>query len=374
VTSSAYTLRRAKRGNEGFRLVVLGDGRTDTDEIISRHRDITRKALAARPDLAIHSGDMVSAGTRDHWDIFWRRIATRSHPDDPGPAFASQIPYVFVLGNHEVYGGARMAARTLVSGNPPSTLKTYRAYVDAPPNDSPEPTWEEHYFAFSYGPARFIVLDTNNTSRDDLDNSRYMPDGFTADWEPGSAQYRWLERELRRAQAEAAFTFVAMHPAPYSRGAHGSPEDAQSGYPLRLLDPLFRRYGVDAVLAGHDHMAERCLTGPAGFERTMADGDEANLNYFVVGNSGHSTRLPGQGWQQWLSVGGDGQPPYYSRYYYDWTQTEFTSYLDVVVEQVELRRWRAQFRVVRSDGRIFDPVVLERQAPSPPSSPGGPTI
>ena len=86
-----------------------------------------------------------------------------------------------------------------------------------------------------------------------------------------------------------------MHPSPYCRGVHGAPDQSQSGWQIRALDPVFRQYGVDAVLSSHDHMVERCLTGPAGYEEAMDDTASANLNYFVMGNSGKSAREAADG-------------------------------------------------------------------------------
>jgi len=80
---------------------------------------------------------------------------------------------------------------------------------------------------------------------------------------PGSQQYSWLENELIKSQRESLFAFILFHHAPYSSGPHGylpgeiEGTDNQSGYPVRLLTPVFMQYGVDAVISGHDEMWER---------------------------------------------------------------------------------------------------------------------
>ena len=49
-----------------------------------------------------------------------------------------------------------------------------------------------------------------------------------------------------------------MGPHGYDPGpGTGPPRDSQSGVPVRALTPLFMRFGVDAVFAGHDEMFER---------------------------------------------------------------------------------------------------------------------
>ena len=361
--SPEYTFRTAIRRSSSFHIALLGDARTDDDAVIGRHRGITRLAWAQRPALALHGGDFVYSGDQVHWDRFWRRIATASDPDDPGLPFASQIPYYFVVGNHEIYKHDSSLERGYDAGNLTSTMARFRAYVDHPPNGSRTPDWEERYYAFTYGVVTFIVMDTNNTREDAFDNHHYLPDGSPPDWEPGSEQYEWLVRRLEAARDSSAFTFVLMHPAPYCRGVHGDPDESQSGWQLRALDSVFRQYGVDAVLTSHDHMVERCLTGPPGYEQAMDETDPANLNYIVMGNSGHSARYAKDGWETWMDITGNDGPPYYTRYFYDWAGTDHVSFVDISIDPLDHGTWKAHFRIVRDDGEIFDPFSLERMNP-----------
>ena len=69
---------------------------------------------------------------------------------------------------------------------------------------------------------------------------------------PGSAQYRWLDRDLRTSRA--ACTLVAMHHPRFSSGPHGDDPD------LQLLRPMWRLLydrGAEVVLGAHDHIYER---------------------------------------------------------------------------------------------------------------------
>jgi hypothetical protein len=117
---------------------------------------------------------------------------------------------------------------------------------------------------------------------------------------PGSAQYAWLEEQLKDAQRTRQFTFVFFHHVPYSVGPHGWPPgdgdgfDPQSGVPVRVLTPLFLRYGVDAVLAGHDEMWERSEL--VGVE-IAPDGTQAphTVHFYDVGIGGDGLRGPQQG-------------------------------------------------------------------------------
>jgi predicted phosphodiesterase len=88
----------------------------------------------------------------------------------------------------------------------------------------------QRYYSFSRGPAEFFVMD-----------STYMDRG----------QLTWLERELDESRARWKIAY-GHHPL-YSSGArHGSELDLRA-----LVEPLFVKYGVDVVLAGHEHFYER---------------------------------------------------------------------------------------------------------------------
>jgi predicted phosphodiesterase len=66
-----------------------------------------------------------------------------------------------------------------------------------------------------------------------------------------SDQLTWLEKELQGSGSEWKIAFF-HHPLYSSGGRHGSEED------LRVqLEPLFLKYGVNVVFAGHEHFYER---------------------------------------------------------------------------------------------------------------------
>jgi predicted phosphodiesterase len=87
----------------------------------------------------------------------------------------------------------------------------------------------ERYYTFKKGSVRFFVLDSN-----------YM--------EP--AQVQWLEKELQSSGSDWKIPYF-HHPL-YSSGMHGSQVELRA-----VLEPLFLKYGVDAVFAGHEHFYER---------------------------------------------------------------------------------------------------------------------
>jgi len=372
--SERYTLHTAKDRRSDLLISLLGDGRTDDAAVIARHRKLFE--MAAGSDLIFELGDEVYEGSAEQWDRFLRQILTSSDPANPGSTTGSRVPCQLVVGNHEIAylpaGQGGEDPKTEAYYHSPyvfESIRRYKAIVSNPPNGSSNTDWEERYYSIRYGAVTFIVLDANDTSNEKLRNNDYLAPGTTPDWQPGSEQYRWMVAELERARAESAFTFVLAHPSPYSPGIHGTPshvEDAQRGYELRVLDPVFRAYGVDAVITSHDHLATRSLVGPPGFEEKMDDDDPNNLNYLVMGNSGQSGRGKAPGWEQWMSVRGDGKAPFYTRWFYTWEgQDERSSFVRLRVVRNDDGTWTASFSVVRDDGKIFDPFSIRREDPKP---------
>jgi len=87
------------------------------------------------------------------------------------------------------------------------------------------------YYVERVGPVRVVVLDSN----------RVTP-----------RQTRWLRSTLRRTPAGVRWTIATMHHPAYSGGFHGSTLAVR-----RAWSPLFSRFHVPLVLAGHDHDYQR---------------------------------------------------------------------------------------------------------------------
>ncbi|MCU1672996.1 MAG: hypothetical protein JWN77_1109 [Frankiales bacterium] len=115
------------------------------------------------------------------------------------------VPLIAALGNHDSD-----------SGHGPAQLQAL---------GQPGP-----WFARRFGPVLLVVLDSNRP--DDPD------------------QLRWLGQTL--TASDSPWTVAAMHHPMRSAGYHGSDLDVR-----RAFGPLFKRYGVQLVLAGHDHDYQR---------------------------------------------------------------------------------------------------------------------
>jgi len=104
-------------------------------------------------------------------------------------------------------------------------------------HDEPAQRFYEHfnmdgkeYYRFTKGNVAFYSL-----------NSNYLD----------KKQVKWLEDELAKDTSEWKITF--HHHPPYSSGGkHGSDTALR-----KVVEPIFVKYGVNAVFTGHDHFYER---------------------------------------------------------------------------------------------------------------------
>jgi predicted phosphodiesterase len=211
----------APEPSEPFSFVVFGDTRENRDQ----HRALVERVRREVPDFILMTGDMVDDGSNEtDWQAFF---AVERELLAENVLFPS-------VGNHDRHGRTRGA-------------DAYRRYF-ALPADAPDP---ERYYAFSYGNARVIVLDSNEYSFALTD------------------QTAWLEKQLARASADptVAHRFIVMHHPPYSVSIHGGQPELRE-----MWTPIFERYGVDAVFSGHDHVYERA--------------EKNGVHYFVSGGGG----------------------------------------------------------------------------------------
>jgi 3',5'-cyclic AMP phosphodiesterase CpdA len=104
----------------------------------------------------------------------------------------------------------------------------------------------KRYYTFKKGKAEFFVLDSNYMDREQL---------------------KWLETEL--SSSNSPWKIAYFHHPLYSHSrAHGSDVDLRG-----TLEPLFQKYGVRVVFAGHEHVYERLRP-------------QKGIEYFVLGSSG----------------------------------------------------------------------------------------
>ncbi|HEY6064837.1 MAG TPA: metallophosphoesterase [Thermoanaerobaculia bacterium] len=262
-----------------FRFAVIGD--TSGVDVPLRIAD---RLVEADVDFALHMGDVVypSGAEKDYDAQFFTPLAR----------WLSHGPVLPTLGNHDVMTDRGAA---------------YLANFSLPVNDA---TGNSRFYAFRHANALFVSLDVESLE-------------FGAE----SPQYEWLVRTL--SGSAETWKFVYLHTPPYS-SAHAN------GVARLILCPLFERYGVDVVLAGHEHLYERthpirafASSGPGVIYLTEGGGG-ANLSQF--------------------------------------RQEEFSAYVasrfSYVIADVEGSTLTLSAR--EPDGSMFDSVVVEKSAPNPP--------
>ena len=166
---------------------------------------------------------------------------------------------------------------------------------------------EGPWYVEQVGPIRIVALDSQHA--DD------------------PAQRRWLEQVLALPRPQGTWTIAAMHHPAYSAGQHGSTAEVQENWV-----PLFTRYDVPLVLAGHDHDYQR--------SRSL-DG----VTYIV---SGGGAKLRPTGAEDFTAV-----------------SASVLHYLDLLVYSHKIVG-----RAIDQSGKLVDLFTIRRPAPVPVRSSG----
>jgi hypothetical protein len=198
--------------------VVFGDSRSDA----VAHYELVERIRSEVPDFILSTGDMVMDGGEER---LWKQFF-----DIEGPLLADNVVYP-ALGNHDIDNGG----------------SDWIVQLFNPPADSQAPG----QYAFTYGPLRVIVLESNTPS--------YAMTDETA----------WLERQLVAYQQDPRLRhlFVIMHHPVFSISSHGGLPSLREKWA-----PLFEQYGASAVFSGHDHCYQRA--------------EDNGVHYFVSGGAG----------------------------------------------------------------------------------------
>jgi 3',5'-cyclic AMP phosphodiesterase CpdA len=157
------------------------------------------------------------------------------------------------------------------------------------------------YYTFREGPVQFFALDT----------TLYYRETEAA----GDAQTAWLERELR--QSDAPWKVVFGHHQIYSSGHYGVNQAF-----VEKFAPMFKQYGVQLYVNGHDHHYERSR-------------DLDGTTYLICG-------------------GGAGKRPVQS--------AEFSAYAAerLSFAAIEVYRDRVLLRGIGTNGEVFDQGMVRR--------------
>ena len=135
---------------------------------------------------------------------------------------ATDIPLVYVRGNHETRGPG------------------FSEFLNLFPTKTNTP-----YYIFRQGPAAFIVID----SGEDKPDSDIEYGGTAAYDAYREAMAKWLEQAIQSEEFRSAPVKIALLHIPFDKGTgwYGNNELR------RLLLPLLNKAGIDVMLSGHTH-------------------------------------------------------------------------------------------------------------------------
>lgn len=241
---------QAYRPRSSFSFVVFGDTQPQDNYCEPELTAFPRVILALKPDFVLHLGDLMDRGREPRaYQIFahcYKELLDR-------------LPLFPTVGNHDLdwYLGAghyrSYLVKQLFSFNPAAFGGWYQAafgvvFGDDTTDYSTNPDSPDHthtlpsgvsyktFYAFRYGSAYFLSFEQGaaleiNTPR------------------------TWVEKHLKLARADPSirFIFVLMHHPMYSTLM-------DELYLIRVraaYEPLFRKYDVTLVLAGHAHAYDR---------------------------------------------------------------------------------------------------------------------
>jgi hypothetical protein len=221
---SANTEVQAPVGKDSVKFIVIGDSGTgDRGQYDTAAQMWTAHAVCPY-EFAIMLGDNLYGSERpqDFVSKFERPYK---------PMLDANIPFYAALGNHD-----------------DPNQRFYKNFGMG----------GKRYYTFQKQDIRFFVLDSNYMDKD---------------------QQRWLEDELSKSNSKWKIAYF-HHPL-YSSGAtHGSEVDLRA-----IVEPLFIKYNLNVVFAGHEHFYER-VKPQKGISYFTAGGSSKLREGNIVANTG----------------------------------------------------------------------------------------
>ncbi|MBQ7957115.1 MAG: metallophosphoesterase family protein [Clostridia bacterium] len=201
-------------GDENFKFIAITDVQAGNEDNFRKASNVMKTAYETMPDADFfaHMGDYVNDCTQEEWDWYFNNFNF----------VHSSLVHVPAAGNHD--------------GNITNKINHY--WFDSMFNmDPPEECIraEGVYYAFDYGNAHIVVLNTN-------------------DMYPMTVQQtNWIKNEMNSSDAQ--WKIILMHRAFYSAGKNLIKPDTI--IMREQLLPLFDELDIDFVMAGHDHVYMR---------------------------------------------------------------------------------------------------------------------
>ncbi|MDB5214056.1 MAG: metallophosphoesterase [Myxococcaceae bacterium] len=234
--SSVYKVTTAPDAASDVKVLVGGDTRTNPDV----WANIAKVAIAQGATALVMTGDAVlSGGVQAQWDTLF----------EGAPDLFAQLPGIWAHGNHEGLDEAYFAQFALPDNGTSSGI--------------------EEWYATTYGPVRFVVLNDTVSSSSVITGT----------------EKTFLDATLKAVDRTRTPFVVALHHQPEYTTSSGHPSSTS----LRdAWTPLFDQYHVNAVLNGHVHSYEstKPMKGGNGSSIGTATTDALGTRYLVFGGGG----------------------------------------------------------------------------------------
>jgi hypothetical protein len=238
------TFRTGPTGRAAFRFTSFGDQGTPTvgkmvngtyvnDNLGSPAAgDTTAGVESLEPLLHLFNGDLCYANLATDrvrtWSDFWNNNtrSARNRAWQPSP------------GNHENE-----------LGNGPIGYQAFQTYFDTPRQHGQTDTTAGLWYAITVGAVRFVFLANDDVCLQDGGDVRVM--GYSH-----GAQKAWLQQTLKDARNDRDIDWIVVCMHQVAMSTANNFNGADLGIRQEWL-PLFDEYGVDLVVAGHEHHYER---------------------------------------------------------------------------------------------------------------------
>jgi len=257
--------------SEPFSFAVLGDwGAVGDKEAGSANRqaDVMSRIAESGVRFAVGTGDTAypSGSQTNYGDL----VQTGTNVSGVfGPTFwkkvGASVPLFNPVGNHGFNS-------TFLSIWPQSVAASssggrYLTETYCCVNGTSSANYPSAWYAFDAGNARFYVLEAAWSSSNTGTADKYKND-YDTHWTPTSAQYRWLEEDLRTHPSQLKFAF--FHFPIYSSNSDEASDPYLQG--VDSLEGLLARFGVDIGFSGHSHSYTRNLKPHANSVVTYVTG------------------------------------------------------------------------------------------------------
>ncbi len=242
------TFKTRASAGKPIRFIAVGDLGSNRPEQFTNAYQMSLQ----KPDFLVALGDITYPGGRalQYMNHFWPcyNDVAKPGPKTGAPLMAS-IPFYPIIGNHDAdmqrlpdYSDAYSAFYWFSvpkNGPGPGPWNTplgkdaalAAAFKNAAGSEYPAAS----DYSFDYGPAHFLVIDSNSYATKEIDRIA-----------------AWMEQDL--TSSKQPWKFVCTH-QPFFQAS----KEHYTEQRLRLFEPMFERCGVNVVFAGHVHNYQRSL-------------------------------------------------------------------------------------------------------------------